>query len=127
MPLPAAVLPDRAMVFPFAAVLFPVLWFVYRDATGVEGIANSLPRLLGSVAAAVVVSYVVAGIASAAIGPASESASGSLKPPFAPSNATIAAVTFLSALLGTSLFADAIVDVSRWLTTVLAPFGVAVG
>lgn len=126
MPLPALLRPTRAMAFPFAAVLFPLLWFVYRDATGVDRFVTSLPRILGLVGTAVLASYAAAVVAGALFGPA-DGSPGRLKPLLAPSNGTLVVVAVVSALLGLYLLGDATGLVPRWLTTVLAPAGIAVG
>lgn len=126
MHLPPTALPDRTMAFPFLAVLSPVLWFLYRDATGVDRIATSLPRVLALVGAAVVVSYGVAALVAAALGPAS-AFDGPVESLLAPSNAALTVVAVAGAAFGAFLLADAVGVVSGRLTTVFAPFGMAVG
>lgn len=114
------------MAFPFAAVLFPLLWFVYRDATGVDRFATSSPRILALVGAAVLVSYAAAVVVGAVIDSAAGAPSRT-KPLFAPSNGALTVVAVVSTLLGLYLLGDATGVVPRWLTTVLTPVGIAVG
>lgn len=126
MVLPALLRPTRAMAFPFLAVLFPLLWFVYRDAAGVYRFVTSLPRILAFVGAALIASYAAAVVLGAAVGPA-DGSPGRLKPLRAPSNGALVVVAVVSALLGLYLLVDATGVVPGWLTTVLAPAGIAVG
>lgn len=115
------------MAFPFAAVLCPILWFVYRDATGVARFATSLPRVLALALGAVVGSYAAATVVATAVGPTTAASAGRLQPLLAPSNTALAVVAVVGASLGAFLVADALGVVPGWLTTVLAPLGVAVG
>lgn len=124
----SALRPHRMLAFPFAVVLSPLLWFVFRDAdiATASGSANPV-QTLGFAAIAVVVSYVVAVGVVVALGPRHGSASDWVQSLIRPSNATLAVFAVISLALGVYVFGGAIVTFPQWLDSAAAVLGLVLG
>ncbi|WP_231184747.1 hypothetical protein [Haladaptatus sp. DYF46] len=127
MSLRSLLRPRRALAFPFVAVLYPLLWFIVRDAdvTTAYGVSGVVPRTLGFVTGAVVVSYVVAVVVVEVVEGDSDSASTWKRWLFAPSNRALALFAVVSLLLWIQLLDVTTTPV--WLRDVERLLGVAVG
>lgn len=127
MSLASLARPRRRMVFPFATVLSPCLWFIYRDATVTasgRSAANVFPQAIAFAAGAVILSYVIA-TAIAAIAATEEQPLPRWKRwLFAPSNQVIG--LFASVALAFDIYIVA-GTVPRWFDVVAVPVGVVVG
>lgn len=128
MALAHAVRPHRSLAFPFAVALFPLLWFVVRDA-GIDASTGSVnpTRALALAAVAVVVSYLaaVAVVATLGIrrGPVPAWATSLLRP----SNATLAVFGAISLALGGSVVVASLVALPQWVESAAALVGVVLG
>lgn len=127
MTLRSLVRPRRALAFPFAAVLYPLLWFIIRNADisiayEESGVGS---RAFGFAAGAVVVSYVVAVVVVEVVDAGSNSDSTWKHWLFAPSNRALALFVVVSLLLGIQLLDVTTTPV--WLRDVERLLGVVVG
>lgn len=103
MNVPSVIRPRRELVFPGTVVLFPLLWFVQRDAgirAAVEQYDTAPPRTFVLALAAVVVSYAVAVVVVAALGSEDEPRSRWAGVVFRPSNGALAALVVLWSVVG---------------------------
>lgn len=125
MTLRSLLFPRRALAFPFAAVLYPLLWFIVRDA-GIAmayGKSGVVPRALGFATGAVVVSYVVAVVVVEVVDAGSTSTWRRWL--FAPSNHAFALFAVVSLLLG--IQALDVTTTPVWLRDVERLLGVVAG
>lgn len=123
--------PNRRLAFPFAAVLYPLLWFVARDADIAASVGSAHPtRTLGLAAVSVVASYVLAVLA-AAVAATLDSRRGSVptwtRPLVRPSDATLAVFAGVSLALGYAVFSGVPLGHSGWLSPVARLLGAVVG
>ncbi|WP_423743196.1 hypothetical protein V5735_08850 (plasmid) [Haladaptatus sp. SPP-AMP-3] len=127
MNLRSLVRPRRALAFPFVAVLYPLLWFIIRDAdiAAAYGVSGVVPRALGFAVGAVVVSYVVAVAVVELVDGDADSASTWRRWLFAPSNRALALFAVVSLLLGVQLLDVTTTPV--WLRDAERLLGVVVG
>ncbi|MFH5797556.1 hypothetical protein [Haladaptatus sp. CMAA 1911] len=127
MSLRSLVQPRRALAFPFAAVLYPLLWFIVRDAHIAMAYVKSGVGswALGFSSGSVVVSYVVAVVVVEVVEGDSDSASTWERWLFAPSNRTLALFAVVSLLLGIQLLDVTTTPV--WLRDAERLLGVVVG
>ncbi len=126
----AALRPDRAMAFPFAAVLAVLLWFLNRDVgmrLGRADLAVDWPQTVLFALLAVVGSYAVAVALVAALHGVDPSAPGWATPLASPSDATLRTFAVVAALLGTYVVSGTFVAFPDWVDTVAAPVGLVLG
>ena len=130
MPLHAALQPNRALAFPFAAVLSVLLWFLNRDVgirLGRADLAVNWSRVALLAVLAVVGSYVVAALVVAGLDGTGRRAPAWTSPLVSPSAATLIVFAAISASLGVYLVGGSVASVPNWVDLVATPVGVVVG
>lgn len=122
--------PVRRLAFPFVVVLYPLLWFVLRDA----GIAASgqpapavLPQTLALALTAVVVSYIVAVAVAAMLASEPGSASGWTRQLLFPSDGALVTFTAVSVALGAFIVVGSAFAFPGWFETVATVVGGVIG
>ncbi|WP_049970426.1 hypothetical protein [Haladaptatus cibarius] len=136
LPKLRALRPSRSLAFPFAATLYPQLWFVFRD-TGFSAVSHPttaelltmLPRILALTAGAIAVSYLVAFLVVRVLNPDSrdDSLSGWKRLLFRPSNTALVAFALISIALGTYLVTASTLVFPQEVETLVRLLGVVIG
>ena len=122
--------PRRTLAFPFVVVLFPLLWFVMREAgIGAVGrpVTDVLPQVVALTAVALAVSYTLAVLADAAVIPDAEMVPSRARPLVSPSNRTIATFAAVSLALVAYIVASSVVAFPGWFDALASAVGVVVG
>lgn len=125
-----ALRPRRTLAFPFVVVLFPLLWFVLREAgIGAVGrpVTDVLPRIAALAAVALTVSYTLAVLVDAAAVPDAESVPPWARPLFTPSNRALATFAAVSLALVAYIVAGSLVAFPGWFDALASAVGVVVG
>jgi len=118
-------LPRRSLAAPFLAVLYPLVWAVYRGGPGLEWASPEPgPAMLLALSGAVLLSYAVAVVAAPRL-PDTSALPAPFRPLVSPSNATLTLVADVSAGLGVYVFAS--LSVPSPLDTVASAVGVLLG
>ena len=130
MDLPSILQPQRELAFPFIVALYPLLWLIVRSteisAVG-QPITDTYPQVVAFTVVAVMISYVIAVLATTVLPVDSGSNPAWFQSLFTPSNRTLAIVSILSLALGAYIVTSSVVAFPQWFDTTASIAGFVLG